>query len=95
MLRPQQPKDRAMTRHAQVAEFHRPASAPAGTGLVARLRRHFVRLQEARTGQARLTLLAPETSRDTGLSPEDLTGAPSYDPALPFFMQASFGRRDR
>ena len=74
-----------MTRHAQVAEFHRPASAPAGTGLVARLRRHFVRLREARTGQARLTLL----------SPEDLTGAPSYDPALPFFMQASFGRRDR
>jgi hypothetical protein len=84
-----------MTRLAHSAEFHRSVSASAGTGLVARLRRHFARLQEARAGQARLTFLAPETSSDTGLSPEDLTGAPSYDPALPFFMQASFGRHDR
>jgi hypothetical protein len=95
MLRPSQLKDSAMTRLADSAAFHSTASAPIGLGLMARLRSHFARLHEARAGQARLTTLKPETLGDTGLSPEYLTGAPSYDPALPFFMQASFGRHDR
>lgn len=84
-----------MTRLAHVPALHLSASASAGPGLMARLRSHFARLHEARAGQARLAALKPETLSDTGLSPEDLTGAPSYDPALPFFMQAGFGRHDR
>ncbi len=63
--------------------------------LITRLRRHLARVQVALAGQARRASLAPETLRDTGLSPDDLTGAPSHDPALPFFLQAGFGRGDR
>jgi hypothetical protein len=81
-----------MIRLARSPAFHSSASAPAGFGLMARLRIHFARLAEARAGQARLTALSPEILSDTGLAPEDLTGAPSHDPALPFFMQAHFGR---
>lgn len=61
-------------------------------GIIARFRSHVARLDAAMAGQARLTSLAPETLRDTGAPPDDLTGAPSHDPALPFFMQAGFGR---
>lgn len=84
-----------MTRLAQadLMDFAaRPAPVP---GFLARLRRHVARIEAAMAGQARLTSLAPETLRDTGLSPDDLTGAPSHDPALPFFLQAGFGRHDR
>jgi uncharacterized protein YjiS (DUF1127 family) len=81
-----------MTRLAQSPALHLAATAPEGPSLMARLRGHFARLAEARAGQARLAALKSETLGDTGLSPEDLTGAPSYDPALPFFMQAHFGR---
>jgi uncharacterized protein YjiS (DUF1127 family) len=95
MLRSSKPKDSAMTRLAHAPALHLSVTTLAGPGLMARLRGHFARLHEARDGQARLATLKPETLVDTGLSPEDLTGAPSYDPALPFFMQASFGRNDR
>ena len=49
---------------------------------------------------ARRAAITAETLRDTRLAPEDLTGAPSHDPALPFFMQSGFmqsgfGRNDR
>ena len=67
-------------------------SRSSGPGIVERIRRHFARTAVAMEGQARLTALSAEMLRDTGLSPEDLTGAPSHDPALPFFMQAHFGR---
>jgi hypothetical protein len=85
-------KDNAMTRFAHSDVFHPSASGSVRLGLIARLRSHLALLQVARAGQARLTALSPEMLRDTGLSPEDLTGAPSHDPALPFFMQAHFGR---
>jgi hypothetical protein len=84
-----------MTRHAHPADFYRSGRPSTGPGLLTRLRRHLARLSEAWAGQARLVALGPETQRDTGLAPDDLTGAPSYDPALPFFFQASFGRHSR
>ena len=59
-----------------------------------RLRRRFARVEVAMAGQSRLSAIRPETESDTGLSAEDLTGATSYDPALPFFLQSGFGRRD-
>lgn len=31
--------------------------------------------------------------RDTGMAPEDATGAASWQADLPFFMQCGFGRR--
>jgi uncharacterized protein YjiS (DUF1127 family) len=92
MLCASQLKDSIMTRPEHSAALRTTIPTPIGIGLMARLRSHFAHLQMARAGQARLTALSPETLRDTGLSPEDLTGAPSHDPALPFFMQAHFGR---
>jgi hypothetical protein len=62
---------------------------------VDRLRRHFARIEAAMAGQARLSAVQPETLRDTGLLPEDLTGATSNDPDLPFFLQSGFGRSGR
>lgn len=85
-----------MTRFAQTAPFH---SLTVGKSprpsLIARLRRSFARTAAALDGQARLNAVTDETLRDTRLSPEDLTGAASYDPALPFFLQSGFGRSDR
>ena len=85
-----------MTRLALSAPFH---SLTAGQSprpsLITRLRRFFGRTETALAAQARLTALKDETLCDTRLSPEDLTGAPSYDPALPFFLQSGFGRSDR
>jgi uncharacterized protein YjiS (DUF1127 family) len=83
-----------MTRLAQIELMDFSAPADRAPGLITRLRRHFASVEAAMAGQARLASLAPETLRDIGLSPEDLTGAPSHDPALPFFMQASFGRHN-
>lgn len=34
--------------------------------------------------------MARQLLKDTGLSREDLTGRPSHDPDLPFFMQRDF-----
>jgi hypothetical protein len=59
-----------------------------------RLRGHLAGIEAALAGQARRATLVSATLRDTGLSPDDLTDAPSHDPTLPFFMQASFGRHD-
>ena len=79
-----------------------PAPAIAGhtlprlrPSLIDRLRRHFARTETALDGQVRRSALLAETLSDTGMSPDDLTGAPSHDPALPFFMQSGFGRSDR
>jgi hypothetical protein len=95
MLRSSQSKETAMTQIAQASLMDVAAPSSRAPGLITRLRRHFASVEAAMAGQARLASLAPETLRDIGFSPEDLTGAPSHDPALPFFMQASFGRRDR
>jgi hypothetical protein len=63
--------------------------------LVDRLCRDFGRINVAMDGQTRLSAVRPETLRDTGRSPDDLTGVPTHDPALPFFLQSGFGRRER
>jgi hypothetical protein len=60
-----------------------------------RLRSHFARMEAALAGQSRLAALPPEALCDTALAAEDLTGAPTYDPVLPFFLQSNFGRSDR
>jgi hypothetical protein len=93
MLRLQQPKDCAMTSPAHATAFDSTAIPAIAPGLITRFRSHVARLKVARAGQARRTALLPETLRDTGCSPDDLTGALSHDPALPFFMQAQFGHR--
>ncbi len=60
-------------------------------GMLERLSRFLARVEAAMTGQRRLAELRPETLSDTGLSAEDLTGLPTHDPDLPFFMQSGFG----
>lgn len=81
-----------MIRLAQAHPMDVATSSARVRGLFTRLRRQFARFEAAMAGQARRAALAPETLRDTGLSPDDLTGAPSHEPALPFFLQAGFGR---
>lgn len=84
-----------MTRLAQPTAIHAMTTALPGPGWIDRLRRHVARLDAAMACQSRLSSLQAETLRDTGLSAEDLTGTPSHDPALPFFMQSRFGRSER
>ena len=85
-----------MTRLAQTAPFHAASAAQtARPSLIARLRRSFARTFAAMEGQARRAAITKDTLRDTRLSPEDLSGAPTHDPALPFFLQSGFGRSDR
>ncbi|MCY1125658.1 hypothetical protein OU426_02225 [Frigidibacter sp. RF13] len=84
-----------MTRLAQTALRNvLTAGHSCRPGLIHRLRRSFARTTAAMEGQARLSAVAIETLRDTRLSPEELTGALTYDPALPFFLQSGFGRSD-
>ena len=71
------------------------ADRPARPSLITRLLRSLTRTTAAMEGQARLTAIGKDTLRDTRLSPEDLSGAPTHDPALPFFLQSGFGRSDR
>jgi hypothetical protein len=90
----------AMTHLAPATAMHAVPRAPQRPGLIDRLRRHFAATETALAGQARRAAITAETLRDTRLAPEDLTGAPSHDPALPFFMQSGFmqsgfGRNDR
>jgi hypothetical protein len=70
-------------------------SPRVGPGFLQRLRRHLARVEVAMAGQACRAALRPDMLSDSGLSPDDLTGAPSHDPDLPFFLQAGFGRHDR
>lgn len=84
-----------MSRLAHAAAFQAAAPSSSDPGFLARLRRHLARLEAAMAGQVRLSAIPPETPGDTGLSAEDLTGVPSHDPALPFFLQSGFGRHDR
>jgi hypothetical protein len=84
-----------MTRSAHAQPTGIALTGPTGPGLLQRLRQHLARNEAAMAGQARRAALDPGQVRDSGLTPDDLTGAPSHDPALPFFMQAGFGRHDR
>lgn len=83
-----------MSHIAPVAAIHSVSLGRSRPGLIDRLRRHFARTEAALDGQSRRAALQVETLRDTGLTPDDLTGAPSHNPALPFFMQSGFGRGD-
>lgn len=82
-----------MTRLAQASAFDIATTSSVAPGFMHRLARHFARVEAAMTAQSRLSAIQPDTLSDTGRSAEDLTGAPSHDPALPFFLQAGFGRR--
>lgn len=82
-----------MTRLAEASAIDLAPISSAAPGFMGRLRRHFARVDAAMTGQSSLSAIQPDTLRDTGRSAEDLTGAPSHDPALPFFLQAGFGHR--
>jgi hypothetical protein len=81
-----------MTRLAQAQPTGLALTLKPGPGILQRLRRHLARIETALAGQARRAELDPAALRDSGLTPDELTGAPSHDPALPFFMQAGFGR---
>lgn len=70
-----------------------PRLLPAN-GLLSRISRHFLRTRDGFDASARLSAIRPDTLRDTGLPPNELTGESSYQEALPFFLQAHFGRRD-
>jgi hypothetical protein len=84
-----------MTRSAHAQPTGIALTGPTGPGVLQRLRQHFARIEAAMAGQARRAALDPSVLRDSGLAPDELTDAPSHDPALPFFMQARFGRHER
>lgn len=84
-----------MTLFAPTAQVHTATRTGFRLGLIARLRRHLARTEAALQAQASRTALSEDMLRDTRLCPEDLTGAPSHDPALPYFLQSGFGRSDR
>lgn len=71
-----------------------PRLLPAN-GLLSRIRRHFLRTRDGFDASARLSAIRPDTLRDTHLSAEALTGESAHQEALPFFLQAGFGRRER
>ncbi|CAN1570751.1 hypothetical protein MCELHM10_03200 [Paracoccaceae bacterium] len=84
-----------MTHLAPATAMHAVPRAPQRPGLIDRLRRHFAATETALAGQARRSAITGDMLSDTRLAPEDLAGAPSHDPALPFFLQSGFGRKDR
>jgi hypothetical protein len=84
-----------MTRSAQADLTDIAVTVPQSSGLMDLFRRQVARIEAAMAGQARRSAVRPDMLHDSGLTPDELTGAPSHDPALPFFMQAGFGRRDR
>lgn len=84
-----------MTRLAPSAAIRDVIVVAPGPDFADRIRRLAACTAAALQDQSRLTAIRPETLRDTGLSADDLTGVPSYDPALPFFLQSGFGRRSR
>lgn len=63
-------------------------------GLMVCLQDHLRRLTTAYARQARFASLDAHASKDTGLPPEAILAEPAHDPALPFFLQASFDRAD-
>lgn len=73
-----------------IAALPRPENSPARPGLWWHLGAHFARLGAAHAAQARLSRLSDADCRDTGLAAEDMLGAKTWDPALPFFLQRGF-----
>lgn len=76
-----------------IPEATLPRLLPAN-GLLSRISRHFLRTRDGFDASARLSAIRPDTLRDTRLSAEALTGESAHQEALPFFLQAGFGRRD-
>lgn len=58
-----------------------------------RLRAQFARVTPSHAQPTRPANLFADDANDTVLSLEDFRGVQAYDPALPFFLQSSFGRR--
>jgi len=50
------------------------------------------KVDRAHALRCELASLPENTLRDTGITPEDASGIAGWQPALPFFMQNSFGR---
>ena len=50
------------------------------------------RVGTAQALRCKLASLPPDTLRDTGLTPQDVSGISAWQPDLPFFMQNGFGR---
>ncbi len=75
--------------------FNRPATAPTSAPIsapaIARILGLFRKSDTAPSAPAPTWIDDPEMrarlSRDVGLCPEDLGGAPAWNPKLPFFMQ--------
>jgi hypothetical protein len=80
-----------MTRLTQSAALGFATSASVAPKFMDLLRRHFARTEAALVGQSSLSAVKPETIVDTGLSAAELTGAPTHDPALPFFCNPDSG----
>lgn len=84
-----------MSRLAQAVAIHVVSqSLSPRLGLWTRLGRHLRALTAAHARQARFAHLDGSEARDTGLPPEDFMGEANHDPALPFFLQSGFDRRD-
>ena len=77
-------------------------SAATRPGLLARLwarlwkpgQIHLQNLSAAHARQARFAALDPHAAQDTALPPEVMLDEQAYHPALPFFLQSRFDRRD-
>lgn len=70
-----------------------PAVSPR-LGLLAKLSRHLARVGAGYAASARLSGISAEVLRDTRAPAETLTGESAHQEALPFFLQAGFGRRE-
>lgn len=85
-----------MTRLAQADTFHACTTVLSFCSRqVGRVRNHLARTDAALEGQSLQSAIHPETRHDTGPSADVLTGTPTHDPDLPFFLQSGFGRRDK
>jgi hypothetical protein len=84
-----------MSRIAHITLTDRAVPTRRGPGILQRLHRHLAGVEKAMAGQARRTALSADILGDSRLTPDELTDTPSHDPALPFFMQAGFGRHQR
>lgn len=69
-----------------------PAHEPHAS-LIARLRHHLGGVLAGHEANVRLSGISAEVLRDTRASAEALTGECAHQEALPFFLQAGFGRR--
>jgi hypothetical protein len=70
---------------------------PSGPGalwaaICAALAEAWTRAERSHHRRLGFAMVSPEVLHDIGLSAEETTGLPSWQPDLPFFMQTGFGR---